>query len=275
VLGSPIAHSLSPVLHAAAYRSLGLDHWSYDAHDVAAAGLPGFVEALDDCWVGLSLTMPLKEVALDVADEVSGLARDLGVANTLVRRSGRGWGADNTDVYGVSRALVEAGWPSASAPSAAPAVVIGSGATARSVLAALTDLGGSDVVLVVREQPRPPALALADRLGLGVHVRREAEAHDLVATAPLVVNTAPAGGADGLAAQLGDATPPPGQVLLDVVYDGWPTPLAKAFASRGASVAGGLDLLVHQAARQVLLMTGLEPPVEAMRSAGLAALAGR
>ncbi len=274
VLGSPIAHSLSPALHAAAYRSLGLDGWSYGAHDVAAAALPSFVEALDGSWVGLSLTMPLKEVALDVADEVSELVRDLGVANTLVRRPERGWRADNTDVYGVTRALQDAGWSSAAAPNV-PAVVIGSGATARSVLAALAGLGVADVVLVVRERARPPALALAEQLGVSVQVRREDEAHGIVAAAPLVVNTAPPGGADALAARLGDAPSSAGQVLLDVVYDGWPTPLAAAFDSRGASVAGGLDLLVHQAARQVLLMTGLEPPVEAMRSAGVAALAGR
>ncbi|HEY5249275.1 MAG TPA: shikimate dehydrogenase, partial [Dermatophilaceae bacterium] len=109
VLGSPISHSLSPVLHVAAYRALGLSHWSYEAHEVKAPALRRFVRGLGPQWAGLSLTMPLKEVAFEVADEVSDLAREVGAINTLVRRADGGWSGHNTDVYGVSQALREAG----------------------------------------------------------------------------------------------------------------------------------------------------------------------
>ena len=109
VLGSPISHSLSPALHQAAYRALGLSDWSYGAHELQVAELPGFVSGLGPQWAGLSLTMPLKEAAFEVADEVSDLAREVGAINTLVRAPDGGWSGDNTDVYGVSQALREAG----------------------------------------------------------------------------------------------------------------------------------------------------------------------
>ncbi|MDQ1483633.1 MAG: shikimate dehydrogenase, partial [Actinomycetota bacterium] len=148
VLGSPISHSLSPALHLAAYRALGLSHWSYAAHDVQAAALSGFVADLGSQWAGLSLTMPLKEAAFEVADEVSELAREVGAVNTLVRMGESpdgGWRGDNTDVYGVSQALREAGCERVDS-----AVVLGSGATARAVVAALTSLGCAKVRFAVR-----------------------------------------------------------------------------------------------------------------------------
>src|SRR4051794_13120797 len=96
VLGSPIAHSLSPALHRAAYRELGLD-WSYDAIECDEVGLPAFVDSLDETWAGLSLTMPLKRAVLPLLDEMSEIATSTGVANTVLRRDGRKRG-DNTDV---------------------------------------------------------------------------------------------------------------------------------------------------------------------------------
>ena len=109
VLGSPISHSLSPALHRAAYGALGLSGWVYDAHEVKAPELVGFVAGLGPQWAGLSLTMPLKEAAFEVADEVTVLAREVGAINTLVRLPDGRWSGDNTDVYGVSQALQEAG----------------------------------------------------------------------------------------------------------------------------------------------------------------------
>ena len=109
MLGSPISHSLSPALHGAAYRALGLTDWLYGAHEIQESTLPGFVAGLGPEWVGLSLTMPLKEAAFEVAHEVSDLARDVGAINTLVRHPDGHWSGDNTDVYGVSQALREAG----------------------------------------------------------------------------------------------------------------------------------------------------------------------
>ena len=278
VLGSPINHSLSPVLHMAAYRALRLRHWSYGAHDVPVAELLRFVSGLGPQWAGLSLTMPLKEAAFEVADEVSDLAREVGAINTLVRRPDGGWSGDNTDVYGVSQALREAG-----CADVASAVVLGSGATARSVVAALTALGCAKVTFAVRSAARQETVDQARRSGLEVDVVGLAQVADVVGDVQVVVSTLPANALPGSAlpvnALRGSVLPHgsrgAGHLLLDVVYTGWPTPLARTFQEAGASVVSGLELLVHQAAEQVRLMTGLCPPVDQMRAAGLAAMAAR
>lgn len=297
VLGSPISHSLSPVLHHAAYGALALGDWSYEAYDVQESALRGFVAGLGSHWAGLSLTMPLKEAAFGVADEVSDLAREVGAINTLVRRPDGGWRGHNTDVYGVSQALREAG-----CAHVASSLVLGSGATARSVVAALAVLGCAKVTFAVRSQVRQETLDQARRAGLEVAVVQFGQMADLLGEAPVVVSTLPAGALPTGALPAGalptgelttDALPagelttgeltrglpqesrPASQLFLDVVYAGWPTPLARGFEERGAVVLSGLELLVHQAAEQVHLMTGLRPPVEQMRAAGLAAMAAR
>jgi shikimate dehydrogenase len=275
VLGSPISHSLSPVLHLAAYRALGLSHWSYDAHEVQASALGGFVAGLGPQWVGLSLTMPLKEAAFEVADEVTDLAAEVGAINTLVRRPGGGWSGHNTDVYGVSQALREAG-----CEQVASAVVLGSGATARSVVAALASLGCAKVTFAVRSAARQETLDQAGRAGLEVDVVGLCQVADLLADTRVVVSTLPKNALPGNTlpenALTGRVFPkgprPAGHLLLDVVYTGWPTPLARTFHEAGASVVSGLEMLVHQAAQQVALMTGMCPPVQEMRAAGLAAM---
>ena len=103
VLGRPVGHSLSPVLHTAAYAALGLADWSYTAVDCGAAELPGLLAGLGPDWAGLSLTMPLKRAALAVADSVHPLAAAVGAANTLVLGGGRR--AYTTDVAGIAEAL--------------------------------------------------------------------------------------------------------------------------------------------------------------------------
>ena len=227
----------------------------------------GFVAGLGPQWAGLSLTMPLKEAAFEVADEVSDLAREVGAINTLVRRPDGGWSGDNTDVYGVSQALREAG-----CAHVASAVVLGSGATARSVVAALATLGCAKVTFAVRSAARQETLDQARRAGLEVDVVGLAQVGDRLGDARVVVSTLPAHALLGRLPGQGSACPD--HLLLDVVYTGWPTPLARTFQEAGASVVSGLEMLVHQAAEQVHLMTGLCAPVEAMRAAGLAALAG-
>jgi shikimate dehydrogenase len=273
VLGSPISHSLSPALHEAAYRELGLSGWVYGAHEVRRPDLPGFVARLGPGWVGLSLTMPLKEAAFEVADEVSDLAREVGAINTLVRGPDGGWRGENTDVYGVSQALREAG-----VGSVASSVVLGSGATARSVVAALATLGCTKVTFVVRALARPQTLDQARRAGLQVEVAELAQLARLVVQTPLVISTLPDGALSASTLDdlmLGVGTPNPDHLLLDVVYAGWPSPLARIFEDAGARVVSGLEMLVHQAAEQVQLMTGLAAPVEQMRAAGLAAMGSR
>jgi shikimate dehydrogenase len=275
VLGSPISHSLSPVLHLAAYRALGLSNWSYGVHEVQAPALRRFVSGLGPQWAGLSLTMPLKEAAFEVADEVSDLAREVGAINTLVRRTDGGWSGDNTDVYGVSQALREAGCAQVDS-----AVVLGSGATARSVVAALASLGCAKVTFAVRSAARQETLDQASRAGLVVDVVGLGQVADLLGETRVVVSTLPADALPGntlpesplTGRVLREGPRPAGHLWLDVIYTGWPTPLARTFHEAGASVVSGLEMLVHQAAEQVRLMTGLCPPVEEMRAAGLAVM---
>jgi shikimate dehydrogenase len=262
VLGSPIGHSLSPALHRAAYRSLGLTRWRYAAHEVDEPAFLPFVASLDETWRGLSLTMPLKEVAFEVAADVSPTALATGAVNTLVRRETGEWDAHNTDVHGIVAALHDA----RDLADEGTATVLGSGATARSAIAALARLGAGRVRLAVRSEARPATLRMAADLGVDVEqvpvgqwVRDQAE------SAGLVVSTLPAGaGAAAVAALRGRRLT---GTLLDVVYAGWPTPLARAASEAGLDVVSGLDMLVHQAAEQVRLMTGLEAPVDVMFAA--------
>ncbi len=272
VLGSPVAHSLSPVLHRAGYDALGLTGWRYTAHEVTAARLGAFIAGLGDSWRGLSLTMPLKEAALAATEDASVLARQAGAANTLVRRSDGGWTADNTDVAGIARALETAGGLRPGDPLER-VTVLGSGATARSAVLALRALGAGHVRVAARTRANAEAVAAlstVDRPGATADVVPLESWAD--APGDLVVSTLPPAGALGATAALGDAAP---RLLLDVVYTGWPTPLARAVGARGGTVVGGLEMLVHQAAVQFELFTGSAAPVAAMRAAGLAALAGR
>ncbi|MCW2679022.1 MAG: shikimate 5-dehydrogenase [Frankiales bacterium] len=246
VLGRPIAHSLSPALHRAAYAALGLD-WTYDAVDCGPDELPAFLSSLRSDWAGLSLTMPLKQAVLPLLDSVSDLARDVAAANTVVLSDGRRHG-ENTDVHGILAALAEAG-----VTSVERAVVLGGGATARSALAALASLGCTSPTLVVRSEP-VDTLAAADRLGVQPVV-----ASALPASYDLLISTLPAGAGDSFAPYVRDVP-----ALLDVVYDPWPTALA---AACGGVVVSGAAMLLHQAAEQVHLMTGFKPPVDAMRDA--------
>ncbi len=254
MLGRPVAHSRSPALHRAAYAALGLP-WSYDAVELCPEGLAGFLDGLGDDWAGLSLTMPLKQTVLPLLDEVSPLAAATGAANTVVLAGGRRTG-DNTDVAGLVEALREAG-----CTRAGRAVVLGGGATAASALAALAELGERAPAVLVRDPSRTgPLLAAAERLGVDPQVGRLDDAAGVLEGGPdLVLSTLPAGAADGL-----DPGPRPRGVLLDVVYAPWPTPLARRWGPR---VVGGAQMLLHQAARQVELMTGRRAPLEAMCAA--------
>ncbi|WP_331446239.1 shikimate dehydrogenase [Streptomyces xanthochromogenes] len=267
VLGSPIAHSLSPVLHRAAYAELGLDHWSYDRFEVDEAGLSGFFAGLDGSWAGLSLTMPLKRAVIPLLDAVSATAASVEAVNTVVfTDDGRRLG-DNTDIPGMIAALEERG-----VTRVESAAVLGAGATASSAVAALARICTGPVTAYVRSEARAEEMrGWGERLDVDVRTvdwARAAEAFE----APLVIATTPAGTTDALAA----AVPERVGTLFDVLYEPWPTALAAAWSERGGAVVGGLDLLVHQAVLQVEQMTGSPTaPLEAMRKAGEAALAHR
>ena len=261
LLGRPVTHSLSPVLHRAAYAELGLD-WSYEAIDCGVAELPGVLAERAD-WSGFSATMPLKHALLEVAAEIRPVAAAVGAANTLLPGPS-GWIADNTDVAGIVAALGE--------HSVAPesVTVLGAGGTAQAMLAALLALGVEQCTVLLRDPARSAALlATAERLGVAVSL--EALAADAAALdADLVASTLPPGAADPLARRAWR----PQQTVLDVVYAGWPTPLAAAALRGGGRVVSGALMLLHQAAVQVTLMTGKDAPVVPMRLALAAAAPG-
>ena len=260
VLGDPIAHSLSPVLHRAGYAAVGLD-WSYEAVQVAAGGLADYVDSLDGEWRGLSVTMPLKREALEYASVCSDVARLAGVANTLVN-DGDAVYAENTDVAGAAAAIRER-----YAGPLRSAVILGGGATAISVGLALAELGCEDLTLRARDPERaaPTAETIAARVrAVDIAPLGPAPIH-----ADIVVSTIPADAqTPALIAACGEVP-----FIFDVLYHPWPTPLAKAALESDRVLVSGLDLLAHQAMLQFELFTGREVAIDVLREAGRAALA--
>ena len=267
VLGSPIRHSLSPTLHRCAYTALGLSGWRYDAVDCDEAALPAFLAQLGPEWAGLSLTMPLKRVALTVADELSPLVSAVGAANTLLLgQLGGRCRAENTDVAGIIAALREAGLDRVRA-----GVILGAGGTAQAALAALRALGERAPRVLVRDPSRTAELrAAADRLGVQLMISGGLPDVGLP-EADVVLSTLPPGAADALRPQRWVSRP----LVLDVVYTPWPTPLATSAIAAGCRTVSGLVVLLHQAVAQVELMTGRRAPVGPMRAALNAAVRSR
>lgn len=255
VLGSPIAHSRSPQLHLAAYRALGLHDWSYERIECGADELPAMVGGFGPEWAGVSVTMPGKFAALRFGDEITPRAELLGSANTLVNTA-TGWRADNTDVDGVAGAL---------GAVSGPAVVVGSGGTAPAAVAALAELNVGTVTVVARNPDKAAALV---ELGphAGVPTRfcglDDPALTDVTAAAAVLVSTVPAEVAARFAPQLAQVP-----VVLDAIYEPWPTPLASAVAAAGGRVVSGLQMLLYQAFAQVEQFTGLPAPKETMAAA--------
>lgn len=257
VLGSPVAHSKSPLLHLAAYRALGLSDWTYDRIECAADQLPSVLSEFGPEWVGVSVTMPGKFAALEFADERTRRAELVGSANTLVRTD-HGWRADNTDIDGVAGAL-------AHHRDLHRAIVLGSGGTAPAAVVGLAQLGVTAITVVARSQDKAARLVA---LGRTVGVAAEFCALDspdlaaVVAAADVLVSTIPADAAAGYA-----ATFAPVPVLLDAIYDPWPTPLAAAVLAAGGEVISGLQMLLNQAFSQVEQFTGQPAPRSEMVAA--------
>jgi shikimate dehydrogenase len=262
VLGDPIAHSLSPVLHRAGYAAAGLD-WEYDAVRVPEDDFTGFVRGLDAGWRGLSLTMPLKRRALGLAGSVTARAALAGAANTLVLDGGAVVLADNTDLPGAAAAVRER-----YAGPVRTATVLGGGATAASTGLAMCELGATSVRLLVRVPQRAAEAAAAIAAHPSGPEVDVGSLDEVDVVGDVVVSTVPAAAQDAdLVARCAGAP-----VVFEVVYDPWPTPLA---AAATGILVSGLDLLVHQAVLQFELFTGLPGPLEAMRAAGVEALAAR
>jgi len=258
VVGHPISHSLSPLLHTTAYRALGLTDWAYEAHDVRPGELSTFLAGCGDEWVGLSVTMPHKvDAALLAAARAPSVERT-GVANTLLR-SPRGWQAHNTDIEGIVGSL-----RGVARVAPTTVTVLGTGATARSACAAAVDLR-SAVLTVVGRNPAAGAQCLSVITGTGVSGHLvdlgDAQGCARALTANVVIATVPPGAADSII----DRVPAVGAgLLLDVAYRPWPTPLASAWQQAGGQVVAGVDMLVHQACAQILLMTGRPVAVDSL-----------
>lgn len=255
MLGRPIAHSLSPVLHRAAYAALGLD-WRYDAIECEESGLRRLLSERPD-WAGFSCTMPLKRAVVEVADDVGPGAVAAGAGNTLLPRPGGGWRAENTDISAIVTTLRATG------VAASSVAVLGAGGTAQAAVVALSELSVAECVVLVRDRGRTAGVRrAADAAGVTVELGDLAPETEALA-ADLVISTLPPGAADPLARRRWSGS----QVVLDVVYEPWPTELAHAASAAGARVVSGAAMLLHQAAAQVELMTGRPAPVEVMRTA--------
>jgi shikimate dehydrogenase len=256
VLGSPIGHSLSPALHNAAYRALGLP-WSYTATQVAAPELDGFLDGLTPEWLGLSLTMPLKHQVRSRLTDIDRVAALTGAVNTVRIDSSTADGAPvltgyNTDVPGLVRALAEAG-----VERAVRVTLLGAGATAASALVAAAELGAEAVDIIARTPARADALLeLGGRLGLVVTVSDLSAIGAADRVSDLVISTMP--GDAELPAEF-PAVLRTDTLLFDVGYAPWPTALATSWAAAGGRASSGLTMLLHQALLQVRIFVGNDP----------------
>ena len=248
VLGSPIAHSLSPALHRAAYAMLGLD-WAYDAVDVDREHLGEFVSSRDAEWRGLSLTMPLKKDILPMLKDVTELARETGSANTVLFEPDgpRGF---NTDVYGITQGFARHGRHSFGA-----VLILGGGATAASALVASARLGAKRVFVGVRAPERVAALVDVGRAqGIDIQLRTLDQLEQIDEALDAVISTLPNGAAVSVSI---DPDVVQNAALFDVAYSPWPTPLAASWT--GDTVIGGLEMLVLQAIAQVRIFVAGDP----------------
>ncbi len=257
IIGWPVAHSLSPAMHNAAFAALGLD-WAYVAFPVAPARVREAVRGLAAAGVaGLNVTIPHKQAVLGECSAVSDAVAAIGAANTLIPDGAGGWRADNTDAPGFLGALDEA------APlqlDGATALVIGAGGAARAVVFALRQRGARVAVA-----NRTPARAAA--LGDPVEFSRAA-LEQAAGESALIVNCTSLGlHEQGVPAELPADALGPGHVVVDVVYRPGGTAWLAAAAARGARCVDGLGMLLHQGAAAFVEWTGHEPPIAAMREA--------
>lgn len=260
VLGSPIEHSLSPVLHKAGYDALNLQDWDYTRFEVT--DLAAFLAEVGEEYRGFSVTMPLKFDALACADIVSERAKLIGSANTLVRTA-EGWRADNTDTEGVLGALDELLGPSQ--PSTA--LLIGAGGTARPVLWGLAQRGVTDVTVLNRSDRLAELRPLGDALGRSLHPASFGDdLAGLARSVDLIVSTVPSAAVEEHLTQLAKAP------VFDVIYDPWPTPLTVYAAADGYPTVGGHIMLANQAYSQFEQFTGHTAPRAEMLAALNAAL---
>ncbi|MBV8560347.1 MAG: shikimate dehydrogenase [Acidimicrobiia bacterium] len=266
VIGYPIRHSVSPVIHNAAFRALDLD-WVFTALEVAPGRAAAAADGVRDLGLaGLSVTMPHKSDVVRALDRVTSTAATLGAVNTVIRHGSRELLGDNTDGAGFLDALrTDEGFD----PGGRRCLVVGAGGAARAVVLALALAGAAEVVVANRTRSRAEeAAALAPGVA-------RAGSPDEADGVDLIVNATPLGMAGNLSLPVPTTALGPGQLVVDLVYHPALTPLVEAAHRRGAAAINGLGMLIHQAAHAFRLWTGEDPPLEVMSAAALAELARR
>ena len=256
VLGSPISHSKSPAIHAAAYRVLG-EEWTYSSVEVPKGGLKRFIETDGDDFSGFSVTMPLKEDAFQLAAQRDSISELTGSANTLVRQADQ-WSAYNTDVFGITQAISRA---YSNIPE--KSLIIGSGATATSALVAISILSpASEVGIFARNKVARAELASFGKT-LGLRVKTARSVRKAMQQSDLTISTLPGGAIDDVAAKLRSKKRfMPGGLLLDVAYHPWPSQLANLWSEHNQRVVSGLDMLIWQAVAQIRIFRLGDPTIE-------------
>ena len=268
ILGWPVGHSLSPAIHGAAFRALGID-WVYLRFEVEPAALQAAVAGLRALGaVGANVTMPHKEAVVELLDDVSGDARSIGAVNTIQRVGDRLIG-HNTDVDGFARMVTEdAGLDL----SGTRCIVLGAGGAARAVVRGLERLRAESVTVAARREEQAQGV-VSVATGLEASALGWEEATSALDGFDVIVNATPQGmgGESFISSQALTSA----QVVLDLVYDPPSTPLVEAARAAGARAWSGMGMLVHQAAASFRIWTGSEPPVEAMSAAALHAMTRR
>lgn len=272
LLGDPVAHSVSPAMHDAAFRALGLPG-RYSARHVPPERLAEAVAELrHEEYRGANVTVPHKEATLSLVDVVAPDAAAIGAVNTIVRDGTRLRG-DNTDAAGLLTALEG---DLGIVPYGVRILLLGAGGAARAAAAALLSHGPASLTIYNRDRERAERVAAAMGARYGGRVRAAGHAEALAegADVDLIVNATSAG-LDGVSLPLDGLQPRPGAALYDMVYTPTPTPLMRELAARGTTVADGLSMLVAQAAASFALWTGQTPPIDVMRAAAREALDAR
>lgn len=266
VIGDPVEHSLSPVMHNAAFAALGIDA-RYEPWSTALADLPARIASLRDAdMLGANVTVPHKQAVMPLLDEVSEIARRIGAVNTIIPQGERLRG-DNTDAYGFRRSVELA----QSGRGMARAVILGAGGASRGVIVALQEMGVREITIANRTPAK--AAALAGEFGIA-NVTWAGVAEAAFPTADILVNATALGWHDEMPVPEASLDRlPAGTLVMDLTYR--QTPLLRAAEARGLRILDGLGMLIHQGARAFELWTGVEAPVDLMREAVLAEQARR
>ncbi|WP_459611711.1 shikimate dehydrogenase [Corynebacterium urogenitale] len=256
VLGRPIEHSLSPLLHNTGYEYAGIDSTYVRVEAGEGTEIRELLQRSSDSVRGFSVTMPGKAAALELSDVATERATRIGSANTLVRHED-GWLSDNTDVDGVTACLEYIAQSGSVRFAGSSAVVVGNGGTARPAVAALAAAGVEKITVLARSERALNLQSLVTEFGIKFAWKRldDSAISDICAEASSVISTIPAHSAEPVVPALIRA-----ESIIDVIYDPYPTPLLKAAAERGLPHADGLRMLAGQAERQFEFFTGQRPP---------------